>query len=137
MINKLMNTFKTKKKTEFDIEVNQEDLSVLQQGIEAVLNDMLNNIAAETEVGKIQPLIYKYNEANQLLCVVLEEFDSKFEEITVSESQLYVLLDALEIVEKSTTSQLKLVDDTTKYKSLCKTMVVTTNMMEKIVDLLN
>lgn len=136
MINKIMNKFKVAKKDEFDIEINAEEILVLRDAVTVISVETLQEIAKESNVTKIEQLINQYNETNNLLVVIEEEIKNKFEEITVNEIQLSVILNALEILETTTTNNLKLVEDPKNYKTLCKTMVNVTNLHEKVMNLI-
>lgn len=134
-LNKMKEMFKTRNKTEFDIEVNEDEVLVLKQGVETIVGSMLNDIAIETDVDKIKVMIDVYNGATNLLEMINEEIESKMEEITVNKMQLDIVLDALNKVEIATTNNLKLVENPSNYKTLCKTMVTVTNLMERVIEL--
>ena len=135
MLNKIMNVFKGGNKTEFDIELNEEEVLVLKQGVESVADNKLHDITKETNMEKIKKLIEIYNEANQLLKSINEEIENKMEEITVNKIQIDIVLEALTIIEGITTNNLKSVENPSSYKILCKTMVTVTNLMERVIEL--
>lgn len=135
MLNKIMNVFKGGNKTEFDIELNEEEVLVLKQGVESVADNKLHDITKETNIEKIKELIEIYNEANQLLKSINEEIENKMEEITVNKIQIDIVLEALTIIEGITTNNLKSVENPSSYKILCKTMVTVTNLMERVIEL--
>lgn len=135
MLNKLMNVFKGGNKTEFDIEVNEEEVLVLKQGVESVVDNKLCDISKETNIEKIKELIEVYNEANQLLESINEEIENKMEEITINKIQIDIVLEALTIIEGITTNNLKSVENPSSYKTLCKTMVTVTSLMDRVIDL--
>lgn len=135
MLNKIMNVFKGGNKTEFDIEVNEEEVLVLKQGVESVVDNKLCDISKETNIEKIKELIEVYNEANQLLESINEEIENKMEEITINKIQIDIVLEALTIIEGITTNNLKSVENPSSYKTLCKTMVTVTSLMERVIDL--
>lgn len=136
MLNRIKEIFKSKNRIEFDIEVNEEEVLVLKQGVVKVVGNMLNDIASESNIDKIKVSIDTYNEANSLLELINEEIESKLEEINVNKIQIDILLEALNIIEIATTNNLKLVEDSNNYKNLCKTMVIVDNLMERIVELM-
>lgn len=135
MLNKMKEIFKTRNKTEFDIEVNENEVLVLKQGVETVVGSMLNDIAIETDVDKIKVMIDVYNGASNLLETINEEIEHKMEEITVSKMQLDIILEALTRVETVTTNNLKSVENPSNYMTLCKTMVIISNLTERVIEL--
>lgn len=135
MLKKILGTIKVNKKDEFNIEVNMEETKVMEQGVELVANEKLAAIAKEMDIDKIRDMIEIYNNGNQLLDIIKDELENNYEEITVNEIQLGILLDALNKVEDITTKNLKLVDEPSDYKALCKNMVTVTTLIDKIMNL--
>ncbi len=121
---------------EVTIEINKDELEVLKQGANHIIHKVLDDMTKETKSDNMVLLINKYNQTNGILESIKEEEENEYEEITLALPQIDVIVEALYDLEEVTTNNLKMIEDPSNYKTICKTMVTISNLMERLVSLI-